>query len=158
MSYNTVHTWSAYEVVTAANMNNNDENLDYLKGRADRCAAVFTVIPADDAIATGTGKFRTVIPNFADGMDITTVGAAVHTVSSSGVVTVDINNDTTGLSVLSPKLTVDANEYTSETAATAAGIVSARKTVSVGDRFSFDVDTAGTGAEGLDVYWDLLLS
>jgi hypothetical protein len=60
---------------------------------------------------------------------------------------VDINKN--GTTVLSTKLTIDASEVTSTTAATAAVIsVSA---FADDDEVEFDIDVAGTGAKGLKV-------
>jgi hypothetical protein len=50
---------------------------------------------------------------------------------------------------LSTKLTIDANEKTSTTAATAAVI--SDSTIADDAEITFDIDTAGTGAKGLIV-------
>ncbi len=80
-------------------------------------------------------------------MTVTTVRASVNTVSSSGTPTVDINE--AGTTILSTKLTIDASEFTSVTAATPAVISDA----SLADdaEITIDIDTAGTGAKGLKV-------
>jgi len=75
------------------------------------------------------------------------VRANVNTVSSSGLVTVDINE--AGSSILSTKLTIDANEKTSVTAATPAVISDAN--LADDAEITFDIDTPGTGAKGLKV-------
>jgi hypothetical protein len=64
------------------------------------------------------------------------------------VVTVDVNDG--GATMLSTKLTVDANEKTSTTAATPA--VLSDTTVANDAELTFDIDTAGTGAKGLKVW------
>lgn len=97
------------------------------------------------AITTGTAKTTIRMP-FA--MTLTGVRATLTTASSSGVVTVDINDG--GVSILSTKLTVDATEKTSTTAATAAVISDAA--LADDAEITFDVDTAGTGATGLKVW------
>jgi hypothetical protein len=81
-------------------------------------------------------------------MTVTGVRASVNTVSSSGVVTVDINE--AGTTILSTKLTIDANEKTSVTAAAAAVISDAA--LADDAEITFDIDTAGTGAKGLKVW------
>ncbi len=99
-----------------------------------------------DAITTGTNKtnpFR-----LPAGVTLTGVRASLKTASSSGVVTVDINEG--GTSVLSTKLTIDANEKTSETAATAAVI--SDSALADDAEITIDIDTAGTGAVGLVVW------
>lgn len=96
-------------------------------------------------IATGTAKATIRMP-FA--MTLTGVRATLSTASSSGVVTVDINEG--GTSVLSTKLTVDATEKTSTTA-TAAAVISDGALADDAE-ITFDIDTAGTGATGLKVW------
>lgn len=96
------------------------------------------------AITTGTSKLTFRMPH---AFTVTAVRASLATASSSGVVTVDINDG--GTSILSTKLTIDENEKTSTTAATAAVISDA----SLADdaEITIDIDTAGTGAKGLKV-------
>lgn len=78
---------------------------------------------------------------------ITAVRASLLTASSSGVVTVDINKN--GATILSTKLTIDANEKTSTTAATPPVISDAN--IADDDELTFDIDGGGTGAAGLIV-------
>lgn len=97
------------------------------------------------AITTGNAKVTFRMP-FA--MTLSAVRASLTTASSSGTPTVDINE--AGVSILSTKLTIDANEKTSTTAATAAVI----SDTGLADdaEITIDIDTAGTGATGLKVY------
>ena len=76
-----------------------------------------------------------------------TVRASLLTASTSGAVTVDINKN--GSTILSTKLTIDQDEKTSVTAATAAVLTSA--TAAADDEITIDIDGAGTGAKGLIV-------
>jgi hypothetical protein len=96
-------------------------------------------------ITTGTAKVTFRMP-FA--MTLTAVRASLTTVSSSGTPTFDINE--AGSTILSTKLTVDANEKTSTTAATAAVISDA--VLADDAEITIDIDTAGTGAKGAKVY------
>lgn len=73
--------------------------------------------------------------------------AFISSPSTSGVITVDINKQ--GSSIFSTNLTIDANEGSSATAATAA--VLSTSEIDDGDKITFDVDTAGTSAKGLKV-------
>ena len=73
----------------------------------------------------------------------------VVTVSSSGKPTVQIHNVTQNLDMLSTKVSVDANEKTSLTAATPVVINQANSLVQAGDEIRFDVDIAGTGTKGM---------
>jgi hypothetical protein len=63
------------------------------------------------------------------------------------LVTVDINEG--GSTILSTKLSIDANEKTSTTAATAAVI--SDTALANDSEITFDIDAAGTGAKGLKV-------
>lgn len=97
------------------------------------------------AITTGTAKLTMRAP-FA--MTLTkTPRASLSTASTSGIPTVDINKNST--SIFSTKLTIDANEKTSTTAATPAVL----STTSIADdeELTFDIDVAGTGAKGLKI-------
>jgi hypothetical protein len=77
---------------------------------------------------------------------LTDVRSMVDTVSSSGLVTVDINE--AGTSVLgASKLSIDANEKTSTTAATPTSI--SDTAIADDAELTFDIDAAGTGAKGL---------
>jgi hypothetical protein len=99
-------------------------------------------------ITTGAGKLTLHLPY---AMTLTGVFAELNTVSSSGVVTVDINEGAgAGTSVLSTKLTIDASEETSGTAATPAVI--SDSALAQFARLTFDIDAAGTGAKGLKVH------
>lgn len=96
------------------------------------------------AITTGVAKVTWRAP-FA--MTITAVRASLTTASSSGLPTVDINE--AGATILSTKLTIDASELTSTTAATAA--VLSDTSFADDALITFDIDVAGTGATGLKV-------
>jgi hypothetical protein len=97
-------------------------------------------------ITTGTAKVTFRMPV---AVDVTKVKASLTTASSSGLPTVDINVN--GTSLLTTKLTIDANEKTSETAATAAVIDTTQDNWSADDEITIDIDVAGTGAKGLKV-------
>ncbi|MES3031376.1 MAG: hypothetical protein V4697_03095 [Patescibacteria group bacterium] len=97
------------------------------------------------AITTGTAKATFRSP-FA--FTVTSVRASLTTVSSSGIPTVNIKKN--GTTILSTKLTVDASEKTSTTAATAAVI--SVSSVANDDEITIDIDVAGTGATGLKVW------
>jgi hypothetical protein len=97
------------------------------------------------AITTGTAKVTFRMPH---AMTLTAVRASLTTASSSGIPTVDINEG--GSTILSTKLTIDASEKTSTTAATAAVI---SDTALADDaEMTIDIDVAGTDAAGLKVW------
>ena len=123
-------------------------SLTVLATRLKKLIPVELHIPVGDettTITTGTAKVTFRVP-FA--MTVTAVRASVNTVSSSGTPTVDINEE--GTSILSTKLTIDANEKSSQTAAVPAVISDA----SLADdaEITIDIDAAGTGAKGLKVW------
>lgn len=95
-------------------------------------------------IAAGTGVAYMRAPR---AFTLTDVRASLLAVSTSGAVQVDVNVN--GASVLSTKLTIDANEKTSTTAATPAVISSPN--IADDDEITFDIDSEGVGAKGLVV-------
>jgi hypothetical protein len=107
--------------------------------------------PGGSAITTGDGKVYWRVPSTLNGMNLVGVAAALTTVSSSGIPTVQIANVTDSVDMLSTKLTIDANETDSSTAATAAVIDTTKDDVATGDMLRIDIDVAGTGAKGLMV-------
>jgi hypothetical protein len=102
-------------------------------------------------VATGDGKFIFAIPSDLDGLRLVDADAYVTTVSSSGNPTIQIRNVTDSQDMLSTRITIDASEFTSFTAATAPVINTTYDDVVTGDRIAIDVDVAGTGAKGLGV-------
>jgi hypothetical protein len=96
-------------------------------------------------ITTGTAKITFRMPY---AFTLTAVRASLTNASSSGTPTIDINEN--GASILSTKITIDANELTSTTAATAP--VLSDTSLADDASMTIDVDVAGTGAKGLKVY------
>lgn len=96
------------------------------------------------AITAGTSKVTFRMPY---GFTLTAVRGSLTVASSSGTVTVDINQN--GSSILSTKLTIDASEKTSVTAAVAPVI--SDTTLDDDAEITIDIDGAGTGATGLKV-------
>lgn len=115
-------------------------------------SSVTTAIPiavSDEttALTTGTAKVTFRMP-FA--FTLTAVRASVTTAPTGSVLTVDINEG--GASILSTKLTIDAGEKTSVTAATPAVI---SDTALADDaEITIDIDTVGStvAGAGLKVY------
>jgi hypothetical protein len=95
-------------------------------------------------LTTGSAKVAWRMPY---AFTVTAVRSSVRGASSSGLVTVDINQ--TGTTMLSTKLSIDANEVTSTTAATPAVI--STPSLSDDESMTIDIDAAGTGAYGLKV-------
>jgi hypothetical protein len=107
----------------------------------------------DDAtsVTTGDGKFIFIVPPQLDLRDLIDADAYITTLSTSGLIIVQIANLTTAFDTLTTRITIDVGEYHSYTAATAPVIDTAHDQVHTGDRLSIDVDGAGTGAKGLGV-------
>ena len=110
-------------------------------------AEVIGIAVSDEetALTTGTAKVTFRMP-FA--MTLTAVRASLSTASTSGLPTFDINEG--GTTILSTKLSIDANEKTSTTAATAAVI--SDSALADDAEITIDIDVAGTGAKGAKVY------
>lgn len=116
-------------------------------------------IEAATALTTGDGKAYVRIPTALNGMNLISCSAAVITTSSSGLPTVQLargrqSSPTTAhtfADMLSTKVTIDATEYDSKDATTAAVIDAANDDVLMGDLIRIDVDVAGTGTAGLIV-------
>lgn len=99
-------------------------------------------------ITTGTTKAYWVNP-FDTALTITKVKATLAT-AGSGSTVVDINEGSgAGTSILSTKITIDANETDSDDA-TNAPVIS-DSSIAADGRLTFDIDTAGTSAAGLQV-------
>ncbi len=109
------------------------------------------VISDTDTLGTGDSQFVFAIGSDLNGANLVDAQAYVTTVSSSGLPTVQIRNVTQTADMLTTKVTIDASEFTSYTAATPRVIDTANDDVATGDRIAVDVDVAGTGAMGLGV-------
>jgi hypothetical protein len=109
------------------------------------------VLDIDTDVSTGDAKDYFYIPARLTGKIIKSVDVCVHTVSSSGTPTFQLHNATTAADVLSTRVTIDANELTSYTAATPSVVNATYQTVTSGDRLRLDCDVAGTGTQGCDV-------
>lgn len=95
------------------------------------------------AVDTGVGgEFR-----FTQAMTITKVSCYFDTAGAGSVTTIDINE--AGTTILSTKLTIDATEKTSETAATPAVI--SDSAIAANAIMTFDIDgiASGTAGKGL---------
>lgn len=115
-------------------------------GAAQTESIIVAISDETTALTTGTAKTTFRMPY---AFTLTAVRASLTTASTTGTVTVDINEG--GVSILSTKLTIDATEKTSTTAAAAAVISDA----SLADdaEITVDIDDAGSSndAAGLKV-------
>lgn len=117
------------------------------------------VIEGATTLTTGDGKAYLRIPAQLNGMNLVSCSAAVITTSSSGTPTIMLargrqssaTSAHTFADMLSTAITIDANEYDSKDATTAAVINGSNDDVATGDLIRVDVDVAGTGTKGLIV-------
>jgi hypothetical protein len=92
-------------------------------------------------LTTGTAKYTAYL---SDAVTVKSVRAFVNEAPTGSVVTVDINE--AGTTILSTKLTIDATEQTSRTAATPAFI--SDHDIAADAKLTFDIDTIGSGSAG----------
>lgn len=115
-----------------------------------------TIFDKDTAPSTGNGKNFITIPPDVSGMNLTYVLASFMTVGSgqSTAASVQVRNVTDSQDMLSVNITIDVNEISSATAATAATINTSYDDVATNDQIAVDVDavpSGGTAALGLYV-------
>lgn len=145
--------WATPSEVNGGSVANKAIDPDTLAG-SNFGTAVATILvsdPAGSAITTGDGKAYYPVPSTMNGMDLVSAKAFLITASSSGIPTIQIANVTQAVDMLTTKLTIDASELTSATAATPAVIDTGNDDVATGDILRIDIDVAGTGAKGLIV-------
>lgn len=116
----------------------------------DSPTLIFKVAGDTVALTTGDGQEILTVPPSLNGKNLVDADIGITTVSSSGLVTVNIRNITDSVDMLSTRMTIDVGEYDSFTALTQPQIDTAHDDVATGDRISVaDVDIAGTGTKGL---------
>lgn len=93
------------------------------------------------ALTTGTGKFTFRLP-FA--FEISEIRASVTTAPTGASIIVDVNES--GTSILSTKLSIDAGEKTSATAATPAVVSDVN--LAEDSELTVDIDQIGSGTAG----------
>lgn len=132
-----------------------NDNTHYLDGTGSWTLPPKTVylriygITGELFVDDGEGYFT--IGSDINGMDLISAHACVYTPSTLGQVTLQIHNDTDGFDMLTTPITIDANEYSSYTAATPPVVNTSYDDVATGDRIRIDVDSVGTGTRGLDI-------
>lgn len=107
-------------------------------------------MPGGSQVPVGDGKAQFLVTEELNGMNLVRAAAAVTTVSSSGTPTYQVRRQRSGTDVdmLSTKITIDANEKTSYTAATPNVINTTNDDVLTGDLIFPDKDVIGTGENG----------
>ena len=130
----------------------NDEDFKSLQAAIDLGNVIPFMVAASDentVITTGTAKLTFRSPFACDHVYLPR--ASLNVASSSGIPTFDIN--ASGVSMLSTKLTIDATETTSVTAATP--VVMSDTDWADNEEITIDFDVAGTGAKGVKILFFL---
>ena len=124
---------------------------DHAPKGSDPTPAVYHIKVFSDTqtVTTGDGKFIFAFPYVSGTLKDLEID--VTTVSSSGIVQVQVRNATQSLDMLSTRIQVDASEFHSKDASTLFVINSANAVIERGDRIAVDVDAAGTGAKGMGI-------
>ena len=103
-------------------------------------------------VAVGDGIFQFHVARDIAGMNLVYADAMVSTPSTSGVVTIQVYNSTQTQDMLSVRTTIDQGEETSFSANTQHVVDTSNDDVALGDEIWINVDTAGTGAKGLEMH------
>ena len=123
----------------------------YVSGDYKRMKRYFNVVIYDNWAST-TATTTIVMGTLPFNGTTTDAHCEVSTASSANVVTFDFNIN--GISIMNTKLTIDASETGSDTAATPHTLNNA--TYSTYDQLTVDVDTSGTGTKGGNCYLTLI--
>ena len=137
---------------------------DALAGSYAGKASVSALVQSG-TITTGDGKIYILMPAKTNGMNLVGGHISVITTSSSGTPTVQIargrqanaTSAHTFNDMLSTRFTIDANEYSSLNATTAAVINGTYDDIQTGDLIRVDIDVIGTGTANLYIYLEFQL-
>ena len=99
-------------------------------------------------LATGNGKFYFYVPATLNGFNIVAVHAEVITAPVGSVATFMLHNATASADILSTAITIDAGEFGSDTAATAAVINTSEDDLTTHDIIRVDIDGVGSSTAG----------
>ena len=126
---------------------------------AGKKVAEVAVFAPDATLFTGNGKAAFIVPAVIAGMNLTSVYASHFTAggSGNGTTTIQIANRTQGADMLTTRLTIDAGETHSGTAATPAVIDTANDDVADKNLIRIDIDAANSTALGLIVVLEFTL-
>lgn len=102
------------------------------------------VFPPTFTCEVGNSKIEFAIPAKLNGWNLTGIKGYVVTAGDTGTMDIQIRNATQTADMLSTKLTIDAGETSSNTAATAAVIDTNNDDVATNDIICVDVDAVNT--------------
>lgn len=111
---------------------------------------LFAVAISDETTALTTGVAKVTFYAPYD-FTLSDIFAGLSAQSTSGLPTFDVKKN--GTTIFSTTLTIDANEDTSLTAATAYVFTTSPTKFAKGDKITIDISTAGTGAKGAKLYF-----
>lgn len=117
----------------------------------ERVVEILVTDANGSALTTGDFQGWMAVDDSMNNLNLIDADACITTVSSSGTPTIQIRNVTQAADMLSTRITIDASEHCSYTAAVPPVIDSGNDDVATGDIIAVDVDVAGTGAKGLIV-------
>ena len=116
---------------------------------------IIKALPDADDTYVGNGITAVTIPATFDGLYLYSIGGHVYTAGTGATTDVQLYNLTTAVDLLSTKLTIDASETDSSTAATPAVINSSGSTNRVYTatvlRIDIDQIASGSAAKGLEI-------
>jgi len=116
---------------------------------------IIKALPDANDTYVGDGITSVTIPSTFDTLRLNDIGAHVYTAGTGATTDIQLHNVTTGLDVLSTKLTIDAGEVDSSTAATPAVINTSGNTNKVYTatvlRIDIDQIASSDQAKGLEI-------
>lgn len=129
-------------------------------GYGKRIMYILEVVAAATALTTGDGKATIAIPIELTGWNLVNAQARVYTVGTGAtLIAIQIRNATDSHDMLSTKITIDASELTSYSAATPSVVDTNEDDVVTADIIAIDIDAINNTvvALGLDVIltWQL---
>ena len=113
---------------------------------------IIKALPDADDTYVGNGITAVTIPATFDGLYLYSIGGHVYTAGTGDTTDIQLHNLTTALDVLTTKLTIDAGELDSSTAA-AAAVIGDDNRVYTATVLRIDVDqiASGSAAKGLEI-------
>ena len=106
------------------------------------------VVEFATALTTGNGKFYFHVPSTLNGMNIVDVHAEVISAPAGSTIIIQLRNVTQSADILSTRITIDASETGSDTAAAAAAIDTGEDDLATNDVIAVDIDQIGVSTAG----------
>ncbi len=153
------YTWQQFEGTPGADGADGTDGTDGADGADAPTSISVYVSEAIYDLLVGDGQAYIAIPASVNGKDVTAATATLISKSTSGTVTIQLARGRQAapgtahafVDILSTRLTIDVNEFSSTTATTPLVINGSNDDVATGDLIRIDVDVTGTAAAGLIV-------